>query len=51
MSKRLETPVDDPSVVITDDNGSVWLIVGTDSGFEGTTRLFYTEIEAHFSPR
>jgi hypothetical protein len=51
MSKRLETPTDDPFVLTTDDDGAAWLIVGTDSGFEGVTRLFYTEIEARFSPR
>jgi hypothetical protein len=50
-SKRLETPTDDPFVVIADENGAAWLIVGTDSSFEGTTRLFYTEVEARFSPR
>ncbi|MXW63116.1 MAG: hypothetical protein F4003_15265 [Acidimicrobiaceae bacterium] len=35
-----------PSVltVETDDDGSVWLIVGTDSGFEGLTRLYYDRI-------
>ncbi|MDE0699169.1 MAG: hypothetical protein OXH61_00425 [Acidimicrobiaceae bacterium] len=30
--------------VETDDDGSVWLIVGTDSGFEGLTRLYYDRI-------
>ena len=28
----------------SDANGELWLIVGTDSGFEGTTTLYYTEI-------
>ncbi len=51
MAKRLESPVDDPFDVTTDSDGAVWLMVGTDSGFEGITRLFYTEIEAHFSPK
>ncbi|MGH8496928.1 MAG: hypothetical protein ACREVN_12425 [Gammaproteobacteria bacterium] len=34
--------------VTTDQDGVVWLLLGTDSGFEGTTTIFYTEIEAMF---
>ena len=34
--------------VTTDVNGDAWLILGTDSGFEGTTTIYYTEIEAIF---
>ncbi len=34
--------------VTTDDNGDAWLLLGTDSGFEGTTTIYYTEIEAVF---
>lgn len=30
--------------VISDGNGIVWLIVGTDSGFEGPTRVYYDKI-------
>ena len=30
-----------PLSVTTDANGGLWLIVGTDSGFEGLTKLFY----------
>ena len=33
-----------PLMVNTDSEGRVWLIVGTDSGFEGLTRLFYASI-------
>lgn len=32
----------------TDNTGAAWLAVGTDSGFEGLTRLYYTEIAATF---
>lgn len=32
----------------TDDSGSAWLYFGTDSGFEGTTALYYTNFEAEF---
>ena len=30
---------------MTDDQGVLWLIVGTDSGFEGRTTLYYSSIE------
>lgn len=32
----------------TDDSGSAWLYFGTDSGFEGTTTLYYTNFSAEF---
>ncbi len=28
----------------TNQNGELWIIVGTDSGFEGTTTIYYTQI-------
>ena len=30
----------------TDNEGKLWLIAGTDSGFEGLTQLYYSEISA-----
>lgn len=36
--------------VRADSNGAAWLIVGTDSGYEGTTILYYTGIKAVFTP-
>ena len=38
--KTLDT-MDGPVVVEADEAGRAWLIVGTDSGFEGLTRLYY----------
>ena len=35
---------DAPLMVDTDGEGRVWLIVGTDSGFEGLTSLYYSRI-------
>ena len=35
-----ETPI----AVTTDSNGRLWLIVGTDSGFEGNTTIYYNTI-------
>lgn len=34
--------------VTTDGNGEAWLLLGTDSGFEGSTTIYYTEVEAIF---
>ncbi len=36
-------------VITTDALGEIWLIVGTDSGFEGTTTLYYTQIDVLFN--
>ena len=36
--------------VQTDGSGSVWLFVGTDSGFEATTSVYYTWVVATFEP-
>ncbi len=33
----------------TNDLGELWLIVGTDSGFEGQTTLYYTQIDVLFN--
>jgi hypothetical protein len=35
----------------TNADGSVWLFVGTDSGFEGKTTLYYQQIELKFTPK
>jgi len=35
----------------TDGIGRAWLLVGTDSGFEGRTGLYYTRVRATFQPR
>ncbi|HEX8349178.1 MAG TPA: hypothetical protein VF598_04390 [Hymenobacter sp.] len=39
-----------PMRVTADATGKLWLIVGTDSGFEGLTTLYYDEIKAQFQP-
>ncbi|WPP52378.1 hypothetical protein [Catalinimonas niigatensis] len=35
--------------ITTDNKGELWLIVGTDSGFEGKTTLYYNRIKATFT--
>jgi hypothetical protein len=39
-----------PFSVKTDEDGALWLIVGTDSGFEGLTAVTYGQITAHLAP-
>ncbi len=39
-----------PLTVETDGEGRVWLIVGTDSGFEGLTTLYYDRISYRLRP-
>jgi len=36
--------------VTTAEDGSLWLFVGTDSGFEGRTSIYYDRIEVTFTP-
>ena len=38
-----------PFEITTDDLGEIWLVVGTDSGFEGLTTLYYTQIDVLFN--
>ena len=42
---------DSPLSMQSDAAGNLWLFVGTDSGFEGETTLFYTRIEVTLSER
>jgi hypothetical protein len=39
---------DAPLTVSTDADGKLWLFVGTDSGFEGRTRLYYASMRVTF---
>ncbi len=39
----------DPFIVRTNSKGEIWLIIGTDSGFEGTTTVYYTRVNVIFS--
>ncbi|TKG97130.1 hypothetical protein EYV94_01515 [Puteibacter caeruleilacunae] len=36
--------------VTSNDKGEVWLVVGTDSGFESTTTIYYNKITVSMSP-
>ena len=36
---------DQPLEVVSDSEGRIWFVVGSDSGFEGLTTVYYTYIE------
>jgi hypothetical protein len=38
------------SIVTSSDQGELWLLVGTDSGFEGRTTLYYQSVSAMLVP-
>jgi hypothetical protein len=40
-----------PFLITTNERGALWLLVGTDSGFEGTTTLYYDSIRVVLEPR
>lgn len=35
-----------PFGATTDENGNLWIIIGTDSGFEATTTIYYNSVKA-----
>lgn len=39
-----------PTPLTTDDRGSLWLLVGTDSAFEGLTGLYFESITVRINP-
>jgi hypothetical protein len=45
--KRLGGP---PMMITTDSTGRAWLFVGTDSGFESRSAVYYTRFRALFEP-
>jgi hypothetical protein len=55
LTTRSNSPYDgnssfhQPIMVRSNNEGELWLIVGTDSGYEGTTTIYYTKVAAVFS--
>jgi uncharacterized protein len=37
-----------PFTITTNENGELWVVIGTDSGFEGTTTIYYNKISIIF---
>ncbi|MGH9456892.1 MAG: hypothetical protein ACRD2J_04555 [Thermoanaerobaculia bacterium] len=48
---RLEKTHVHTTVVTASPSGEIWLLVGTDSAFEGLTRLYYESIEVTLTPK
>lgn len=46
---RSNSTTNAPIVARTNANGELWLVIGTDSGYRGTTTLFYTRVDVVFS--
>lgn len=49
--RLIERTMDDPLFVTTTDEGTLWVLVGTDSGFEGTTSLYYASLRVALEPQ
>lgn len=47
-SKTLTGSGNTPLQFTSNADGSIWVFIGTDSGFEGLTRLYYQELELRF---
>lgn len=43
------SPYNQTFVAQSNGDGEIWLIIGTDSGFEGTTTVYYTKVNIVFS--
>jgi hypothetical protein len=39
----------EPFIAKSNSTGDIWLMIGTDSGFEGTTTVYYTKVKVLFS--
>lgn len=48
---ELKTVTGEQASVTADENGNLWLLVGTRSGFEATTSLYYTEVKVLIAER
>jgi hypothetical protein len=48
--KSVSTDNQQPLTVETDATGAVWVFIGTDSGFEGLTTLYYETIKLQLTP-
>jgi len=49
--RLIEQTMDGSVPVTATDDGTLWLLVGTDSGFEGTTALYYDSIRVVLTPQ
>jgi len=48
--KTVQTTTNERIPLYSDGQGRVWVFVGTDSGYEGLTSLYYKSIEIALEP-
>jgi hypothetical protein len=48
--KTLRSPANRIPTLAADANGRLWIVIGTDSGFEARTEIYYLEGAATFTP-
>jgi hypothetical protein len=49
ITRNNASPSAGPLVAQSNNAGEIWLMIGTDSGFEGTTTVYYTNVKVLFS--
>jgi hypothetical protein len=49
ISRTNASSSNEPFIAQSNNDGEIWLLVGTESGFEGTTTVYYTKINVIFS--
>src|SRR5688572_21238698 len=48
ITRNNASPTSTPFIAQSNNAGELWLIIGTDSGFEGTTTVYYTKVNVLF---
>ncbi len=51
ISRSNASPSSQPYIAQSNNDGELWLLVGTDSGFEGITTVYYTKVNVLFSTK
>ena len=49
ITRNNASPSAEPLIAQSNNAGEIWLMIGTDSGFEGTTTVYYTNVKVLFS--
>ena len=49
ITRNNSSPSAEPFIAKSNAGGDIWLLIGTDSGYEGTTTVYYTKIMVLFS--
>ena len=49
ITRNNASPSAQPLIAQSNSAGDIWLMIGTDSGFEGTTTVYYTNVKVLFS--